>query len=64
MSSNIENKKLVFPKFEDIKVSTKTFIIMTNIVINLCELYLKLPITNYIVIPKKRGRKKKVVQEY
>lgn len=63
MSSNIENKKLVFPKFEDIKVSTKTFIIMTNIVINLCQLYLKLPITNYIVIPKKRGRKKKVVQE-
>lgn len=58
MATNI--KKLTFPKFEDIKVSTKTFIAMTNLNIDLKKLFSFLPITDYIVIPKKRGRKKKV----
>lgn len=51
---------LKFPKFEDIKVSTKTFIIATNLCLDIQKLYLSLPITGYVVIPKKRGRKKKV----
>ena len=51
--------KLFFPEFEDIKVSTKTFIVMTNLVINLKNLFEFLPITDYAFVPKKRGRKKK-----
>lgn len=58
MTSN-KNSHLVFPKFEDIQVSTKTFISMTNLTIDLRKLFDFLPVTDYIVIPKRRGRKKK-----
>lgn len=54
-----EEKTLVFPKFEDIPVSTKTFIVMSNVCLNIKNLYDFLPITEYVVIPKRRGRKKK-----
>lgn len=54
-------EKSIFKKFEDIPVSTKTFIIATNISVDIEKLFNFLPITNYIVIPKKRGRKKKMV---
>ena len=57
MNATIE-KPLTFPVFEDIKVSTKTFIAMTNLIIDLKKLFDYLPITDYSVIPKKRGRKK------
>ena len=57
---NTKACKLVFPEFEDIKVSTKTFISMTNLIMDLKKLFEFLPITEYIVVPKKRGRKKKV----
>ena len=53
------NKTLNFPNFDDIKVSTKTFIAMTNLKIDLNKLFDFLPVTEYVVIPKKRGRKKK-----
>lgn len=55
-----KSKTLVFPEFDDIKVSTKTFIVMTNMTINIKNLFEFLPITDYIVVPKKRGRKKKI----
>jgi TATA-box binding protein (TBP) (component of TFIID and TFIIIB) len=55
-----DGDSLVFPKFEDIKVSTKTFIVMTNLIIDLNKLFDFLPITEYTAIPKKRGRKKKL----
>lgn len=58
---NTTKNNLEFPKFESIKVSTKTFIIMTNITIDIDKLFQKLPITEYILIPKKRGRKPKNV---
>lgn len=51
---------LKFPKFEDIVSSTNTFVIMTNLTVNTDELYEKLPITEYVIVPTKRGRKKKV----
>jgi TATA-box binding protein (TBP) (component of TFIID and TFIIIB) len=54
-----EVKELTFPKFEDIPVSTKTFIVMTNLTIDKDKLADALPITPYVVIPKRRGRKKK-----
>jgi TATA-box binding protein (TBP) (component of TFIID and TFIIIB) len=50
---------LVFPKFDDIKVSTKTYTANTNLIINLDILYKQLPVTPYVVVVKKRGRKKK-----
>ena len=51
---------LVFPEFDDIKVSTKTFISMTNLSLDLQKLFHFLPVTDYVVVPKRRGRKKKV----
>lgn len=52
-------EELVFRKFDDIPVSTKTFIVMTNLTLDIKKLYEFLPITEYVVIPKRRGRKKK-----
>jgi TATA-box binding protein (TBP) (component of TFIID and TFIIIB) len=60
MSTNVvSEKKNNLPKFEDIPVSTKTFIVMTNLTLDIKKLSDFLPITDYIVVPKKRGRKKK-----
>lgn len=51
--------------FDSYEPSTKTFVVNTNLVINIVELFNKsiLPITPYVVIKKKRGRKKKGVEE-
>jgi len=46
-------------KFEDIDISTQTIIGKTNWKINTQELFNNLPITEYKVIPKKRGRRPK-----
>lgn len=54
-----EGNVLTFPKFEDIKVSTKTFIIMTNLKLNINNLFDNLPITDYAYTPRRRGRRKK-----
>ena len=59
MTTKKTSKDLIFPNFEDIKVSTKTFIVATNLRLDLKKLFDVLPITDYNVIPKKRGRKKK-----
>jgi TATA-box binding protein (TBP) (component of TFIID and TFIIIB) len=60
MSSETDKKgEFEFKKFEDIPVSTKTFIVMTNLQIDIQKLFDFLPITDYIVVPKRRGRKKK-----
>jgi hypothetical protein len=45
--------------FDDIVVSTKTIIAVTNTEINIENVFKELPVTNYIIVPKKRGRKKK-----
>lgn len=58
-----EEKLLIFPNFDDIKVSTKTFTATTNLHINIDKVFEILPISEYILIPKKRGRKKKVEVE-
>lgn len=57
------NTDLIFPEFDDIKVSTKTFIIVSNLSIDIDKLFDYLPTTEYILIPKRRGRKKKIEQE-
>lgn len=52
-------KELKFPEFDDIPVSTMTFTATTNLKIDLEKLYESLPVTEYVVVPKRRGRKKK-----
>ena len=51
--------------FENYEPSTKTFVVNTNLVINIEDLFYMqlLPITPYIVIKKKRGRKKKILED-
>ena len=51
--------------FENYNPSTKTFVVNTNLIVNIEDLFFKklLPITPYVVIKKKRGRKKKVAEE-
>ena len=46
-------------KFEEIPISTNTIIVSTNTEMKIEEMYNSLPITEYHVIEKKRGRKKK-----
>lgn len=48
------------PKFSDIKISTETIIAISNLTFDLNLLYNYLPVTEYIVVKRKRGRKKKV----
>ena len=52
-------KEFNFPKFEDIKISTKTIIATTNLTIYINKIFDFLPITNYTIVPKKRGRRRK-----
>jgi len=52
-----------FPNFDDIDVSTRTFTSSGNIKIKLDKLFDFLEVTPYTIVPKKRGRKKKVEQE-
>lgn len=52
---------LKFPDFSEIPVSTKTIVVKTNLIFDTIKLFENLPITEYSLIPKKRGRKKKVL---
>jgi len=54
-----EKKSYSFQDFDDIKVSTKTFVVMTNMFIDLKLLFDYLPITNYTPISKKLKKKNK-----
>ena len=51
--------------FDEFAVSTKTFIVYTNLVIDIKKIFEDdvLPITEYTILKKKRGRKKKQVEE-
>lgn len=59
------DKILKMPSFENLKISTQTIIAITNFEFNINKLFDNLSVIEYIVIPKKRGRKKKdfVVQQ-
>lgn len=48
-----------FTSFKDIKVSTQTVIASTNLTINTDVLFMSLPVSNYSVSEKRRGRKRK-----
>jgi len=47
------------PEFSTIKISTETIIAVSNLVFDLNNLYNYLPVVEYIVVKRKRGRKKK-----
>lgn len=52
--------RLLTMNYDDIEVSTKTFVVMTNLLLNIKNLFEFLPITVYIQpTSKKRNRKKK-----
>jgi len=55
-----DSSKLVFPVFDGIPVSTKTFVVVTNLIFDIDKLFEYLPCMDYVLIPKKRGRKKKI----
>lgn len=57
----VDAKQYTYPKLEDIPVSTKTFIAMTNLELDLKKLYEFLETTEYNIVQKKRGRKKKEI---
>ena len=50
--------------FKQIPISTRTIIVSTNTVLDIEEMFKNLPITDYTVIEKKRGRKKKNYVEH
>jgi len=52
-----------YPDFDSIEISTKTVIIQTNCLFQLKFLFENLPVSKYILIPKKRGRKKEIAIE-
>jgi len=56
---DIIDSEIKYPEFENNKVSTKTIIAHTNLSFNIDYLFENLPITPYVFVPKKRGRKKK-----
>lgn len=58
-----DNNKLYIPSYKDIPVSTMTIIAHTNLIINTDKFYKYIPITDYVFVKKKRGRKKKVTME-
>ena len=67
IQKSLENLKLEpkpepiegYQRFEDSNLSTRTYIIHTNMILDK-KFARSLPITPYVVIPKKRGRRKKV----
>jgi len=54
------NDEIKFPNFDDIPVSTKTIIAMTNVSMNISKMFNTLPITPFEVVKTKRGRKPKL----
>jgi TATA-box binding protein (TBP) (component of TFIID and TFIIIB) len=52
--------QLIFPEFDNINVSTKTYTANTNLTIDIKALFEILPVTPYTVVVKRRGRKKKI----
>ena len=52
------SSQISFPKFADNKVSTKTLIVVSNLKFDINEIFSNFPVAEYVVVPKRRGRKK------
>jgi hypothetical protein len=48
----------LFRPYEDIPISTKTVIAVTNLEFDIEKIFYYLPLTDYILVPKRRGRSK------
>ena len=61
-SKSISDKVIdeIIPQFSKIKISTQTIIAVSNLVFDLNNLYNYLPVVEYVVVKRKRGRKKKI----
>ncbi len=57
---SIQNENGKLKEFEEIDVSTKTVIGISNLKINLDNFFKFMPITEYVKIEKKRGRKRRI----
>ncbi len=55
---DLPGRDLEFPDFDDVAVSTRTFTAQTNMDLDIPRIANALEITDYIVVPKRRGRKK------
>jgi len=51
------------PSFTNVQVSTMTVIAHTNLIINTDKFYKYMPVTDWTIVKKKRGRKKKIQPE-
>jgi len=65
LSKDKSHKKVVSPdgqikSFDEIEVSTKTVIAVTNLTIDLDKFFTYVPITDHVPTPKRRGRKKRI----
>ena len=58
-SQNKVAQNIVVPDFNDINVRTRTYKSITNLKVNIDRLFEILPVTEYKIAQKKRGRKKK-----
>ncbi len=61
--SSTKKTKPVMPDFKNIQVSTKTVIAQTNASYDIQKLYEKLPVSDYVVVKKRRGRRKNTIVE-
>jgi hypothetical protein len=55
--------KIYIPPFKEIPTSTMTVIAHTNLFININKFFKYIPITDFTVVKKKRGRKRKITTE-
>lgn len=60
INTSINGDNILFPLYNTLVASTKTIIAVSNFTINLDVFYTYVPITPYVIIPKKRGRKSKI----
>lgn len=51
------------PSFNEVQISTMTIIASTNLLINTDKFYKYIPVTDYTIVKKKRGRKRKIQPE-
>lgn len=51
------------PDFNDVQISTMTIITHTNLTINTEKFFKYIPVTDYTIVRKKRGRKRKIQPE-
>jgi len=49
-----------YSSFSNIKISTQTIIALSNMTFDLTPIYKYLPVTDYVVVKRKRGRKRRV----